>query len=398
MWDEDKTIEEIDTEFDAVDAGMGYPPFEPVTPEMGRGSVLGYGNNGLQFAFEKETECTMGIGTQGTGKTTFLARYILDCAEELKIIAMDSLKQDYRHLKNYRPNVRVFSYRLGTFKDNFLQPPTGLLDREWDSIFADIFSQSLQMIAGAGSFHYLYINIRKLKKLVHPRIPNLKDLYEYIKDKKEAAYSDNFRYRERILSRLESLIEDLGDSIDCSEGYKCEELQDADTIDVIEWPLKADSASFSSDVFLFKNLLYRMKQPPYRRRKTIVFIIDEAKRNFGKHKANVRYTGNMDNLSLLISSVREYSMGFKIFDQDLESLHPNVPAFCQNFILFRTNAETTYKMSRLMGLTNEQTVWLSAGGLETGQCIIKSGTFPPVLVNIPHFNYQKNVTDEEILF
>ena len=103
---------------------------------------------------------------------------------------------------------------------------------------------------------------------------------EFIKEKREAPYSDNFRYRERIISRLEALIEDLGVSIDCSEGFKCEEFQDADTVDVIEWPLKADSASFSSDVFLFKNLMYRMKQPAHRRRKTIVFIIDEVVSGF----------------------------------------------------------------------------------------------------------------------
>jgi hypothetical protein len=106
--------------------------------------------------------------------------------------------------------------------------------------------------------------------------------------------------------------------------------------------------------------------------------------------------GNLDNLSQSMSIAREFNVSYVISDQSLDSLHPNLPDFCSSFVLFRANAQTIFKMANIMGLNYEQRQWLIENGLEIGQCVVKSGNWPPVLVRIPHFIYEKNVTDEEI--
>jgi hypothetical protein len=253
------------------------------------------------------------------------------------------------------------------------------------------------MVSGAGTSLYLYQSIRELKKLVQPRIPSLIDLYEFIRAKKERPFSENFRYQERILNRLAALIEDYGSVADCSEGYSCEDMQDERFNDVIELPMKPDSASLASEVLIFKNLRYRMKLPLEKRRKPLCFVIDEAKCIVGAEKAHVRYTGSMDNLSILISTSREFGVSF-IFSDQTSSLHPTVFEICSSQALFRANAEITLRMSKSMGLSREQIDWLITKGLTVGQCIFKTPGFPAVLVNIPFFEFQKDVTDEEIRF
>jgi len=232
--------------------------------------------------------------------------------------------------------------------------------------------------------------------MVHPRIPNMKDLYEYIRAKNEMRYSENHTFRERILNRLAAILEDLSESIDCSEGFPIEQMQGQDAVDIYELSNKTDTASLTFDLLIQKNLRYRMSLTPERRQKPVVFVIDEAKRMFGQHKISSRYTGSLDNLSNSMSISREYNVSYIISDQSITSLHPNAPDFCGTFCLFQSNAETIHKMSNIMGLNQEQRRWLMDYGLEVGQCVIKSGNWPPVMVRIPHFVYEKNVTDEEI--
>ena len=373
------------------------PPFELPPREMGEGYLIGYGLNHRPVAIRNLTEHMLVIGGTGAGKAVSQANFVIRNTRRIKFLILDRVKNDYRNLRRHLPNVRVHSYPLGTFRDNFLQPPTGLSDHEWDSIFCDVFSQQLQMVSGAGTSQYLYQSIRELKKLVHPRIPSLIDLYEFIRAKKERPFSENFRYQERILNRLAALVEDCGSVVDCSEGYTCEDLQDERYNDVIELPLKPDSASLASDVLIFKNLKYRMKLRPEQRQKPLCFLIDEAKCIFGAEKAHVRYTGSMDNLSILISTSREFGVSF-IFSDQTSSLHPTVFEICSSQALFRANAEITLRMSKSMGLSREQIDWLITEGLTVGQCIFKTPGFPPVLVNIPFFEFQKDVTDEEIRF
>ena len=374
----------------------GTPPFELPPKEMEEGYILGVGQNHRPVSIKNITEHVLFMGGTGAGKTICLTGFIVRNQGEIKFIELDRVKNDYRNLSRHLPNVRVHSYPLRTFRDNFLQP-AGLPDTEWDSIFCDLFAQQLQMVSGAGTSLYLYQSIREIKKLVQPRIPSLIDLYEFISAKKERPFSENFKYQERILSRLAALIEDYGSVADCSEGYSCEDMQDERYNDVIELPMKPDSASLASEVLIFKNLRYRMKLPLERRRKPLCFVIDEAKCVFGIEKTHVRYTGSMDNLSILISTSREFGVGFILSDQT-SSLHPTVFEICATQALFRANAEITVRMGKVMGLLREQVDWLTTEGLKVGQCVLKTGNFPPVLVDIPFFNFQKDVTDEEIRF
>jgi len=384
--------------FNIYNSIPGLSPFMPVRREMGEGNVIGSGDNRLPIAIKDLTRHVLILGESGSGKTICLANFAVTNSRVLKIITMDAVKNDFRHLLRHLPNVRVHSYELRTIRDNPLEPPTGVSDNEWDSIFCDVFSQQLQMVSGAGSYQYLYNALRELKNMVHPRIPAIRDLYEYTRTKKEAPYSENYRYRERILPRLAAIIEDLGDSIDCSRGYRCEDMQDPNYHDVIELPNKPDTSSLISDLFLYRNLKYRMKLTPKNRGKTICYIVDEAKRSFGVHKARARFTGSMDNLSILMSTGREFGQAFMISDQDKDSLHPIIPSLCDTFVKFHTNADSTFKIGRIIGLSSEQISWISEKGLRVGQAVVKTGIFPPVLLNVPNFKFQKNVTDEEIRF
>jgi hypothetical protein len=388
--------ERIDNINRSMRAGMGLPPFEKVTTDMGWLYIFGYGDNGLPFVFQSIEQPVLIIGVQKSGKTTGIANFIKSNSDKIKFIIIESFKHDYRHLDRYLPNVRVFSYQLKTARDNFLQAPPGMAGHEWNSVFADIFTESLKLVIGAGVYHYFYNAISELKRIVHPRIPALRDLYEYIKAKNEMRYSENFTFRERILNRLAAIVEDLGETINCSEGYPIDQMQEQNTVDIYELSNKTDTASLTFDLIIQKNLRYRMSLTPEQRRKPLVFVIDEAKRMFGQHKINSRYTGNMDSFSNSLSISREYNVSYIILDQSLSSLHPNAPDFCGTFCLFQSNAETIHKMSNIMGLNQEQRAWLMEHGLETGQCVVKSGNWPPVIVRIPHFIYEKNVTDEEI--
>lgn len=374
----------------------GFPPFAPVRKEMGEGYPIGRGENRLVVAIKNLLRHVLILGESGSGKTVCLAFFVIMNALALKFMWMDAIKTDGRHLLRYLPNVRVHSYELRTIRDNPLEAPAGVSDNEWGSIFSDVFSQQLQMVSGAGSYQYLYNALRELKNLVHPRTPTLKDLYEFMKSKNEPRYSENYKYRERILPRLAAIIEDLGDSIDCSRGYRCEDMQDPNFHEVIELPNKPDTSSLISDLFLYRNLKSRMKLAPESRGKTICYIIDEAKRSFGVHKARARFTGSMDNLSILMSSGREFGQAFIISDQDKDALHPIIPSLCDTFVKFHTNADNTFRIGRIMGLSNDEIAWLQEKGLRVGQAIIKTGNFPPVLMNVPNFDFRKDVTDEEI--
>jgi len=373
------------------------PPFELPPREMEEGYLIGYGVNRRPVAIRNLCEHVLVCGGTGAGKTVFLASFVTRNDGRIKFLIQDRVKNDYRNLIRHLPNVRVHSYPLRTFRDNFLQPPSGMSDHDWDSIFCDVFSQQLQMVSGAGTSQYLYRFIRELKKLVHPRIPSLLDLFEFIKTRLERPFSENYKYQERIINRLAALIEDYGDVVDCAEGYKCEDLQDERYTDVIELPLKSDSASLASDVLIFKNLKYRMKLPADQRPIPLCFLIDEAKCVFGAEKAHVRYTGSMDNLSILISTSREFGVSFILSDQT-SSLHPTVFEICSSQALFRANAEITLRMSKSLGLSREQIDWLHTEGLAVGQFIFKTPGFPSVLVNAPFFEFRKNVSDEEIRF
>lgn len=380
---------------------LGRAPFEQVTPEMNGPHFFGYGTNGLPVAIQMPTRNSLFIGEPGSGKTTAAANFILNGLNGEKIIAFDSIKHDYRHLIRYNPNTLVLSFELGTYKDNFLQPPPGLTDDEWDPIITEIYSQPFKVPGGAGSEQYFYCCLKELKRLVHPRIPTTGDLLDFMKSKKEPTYSEKRRYSERNMIRLSAINEDIGRNINVSEGFPLDFIVDGDfDILVIELSAKADMAALESDTQIFKILKYRMKLSPARRQKGILFLVDECKKQFGLHRDfGVRSTGNISNLALMVSSAREFSVGFIFSDQSVTSLHPILFELCGTFALFKTNADTTFRMGRIIGLSNEQILWLTEDhGLEVGQCVLKTGNFPPMLVNIPSFIYEKDVTDEEIRF
>ena len=136
---------------------LGRAPFEQVTPEMNGPHFFGYGTNGLPVAIQMPTRNSLFIGEPGSGKTTAAANFILNGLNGEKIIAFDSIKHDYRHLIRYNPNTLVLSFELGTYKDNFLQPPPGLTDDEWDPIITEIYSQPFKVPGGAGSEQYFLL-------------------------------------------------------------------------------------------------------------------------------------------------------------------------------------------------------------------------------------------------
>ena len=374
------SIEDISTQL----FGLG---FKPVDWTYEQGVVeIGTGLNGIRVRLKQEDLLgnALVLGRQGVGKTTLLTDIALQSMiHGIKTTWIDTFKFDGRALTRLSDDILVFRANRGEWKLNPLQLRTQL--------FVEIFGEVFQLPAGSRSSAFLHKWVSHIKEQ-NPRA-NLFHLMYFLEDQKLALRSYEAEARDVVLSRLYMLLDgDFGKCFDVLDDYPASVILSHNV--VLELPPSQPLASFMTMCTLWKLIEYKIsrKRPDVL---TNIIIKDEAKTEFGVHHRDVRRTGTLEMLTTAVNIVREYGMAMIWADQSADALHPALLESSNVKILLPSAGEVIDRLKRNLEINTPQRME-TAHRLQKGTGLVKIASRPTVVFRLRSFEYEKDVTDEEL--
>ena len=391
----------IQREMDLLNELAENPPFPEVLPEWQGDINIGCDEvGGRAFGFVDDypyAKNVLIIGKPGQGKSYAVLHMSNQARDRGKnLIFIETKKKAYaRALSQIRDDVLVISYENGSAKTNFLEPPSGVSQNEWDQTWSSILSQTEDMPLASGTMHFINTCRQELREISGDRKPGLLDLRDYIKSKKLSRMSPDFRYFEVANNRLVDLCDVLQPSINCSEGFNFRQFIKSPYIKVIECSDRPDLFKLEATDFIMRTLKFQESLPPDER-EDIIFVLDEAHHIAGPEQEAVGRLGLLSNLFSYMSHGREYRVSFWIISQDIKRIHPSVPSLSHVSCMFCSDGDTYHQMGMYsMGLSLAQKNFLLNCGLAPRQVVVKTDSAPAVLLKVPDISHMFRNIDFE---
>lgn len=341
--------------------------------------------------FNELMQGTLIVGRPGSGKTT-LTYNIIQRANELGIhcLILD-IKKDYRHLIRKLPNTLVFRADSDNFRWNPLQAPEGVDRISHISNFADITSEAYAVYDGTNN--YLVEHLSRLYEKSGQ--PTLTDLYNAIKNEKQALVTRTARYRESAMNRLASIMVKMGKAFQHRKGYRIEEmLNDCNIVIEID-NLGSKGCIYLSSLMLSHVFQYRiannlrgLKQKP------VLVIIDEGNEIFDRNLE--KQLGRL-TLTSMAREAREFQLGLVVSCQIPDAISDSVKNVHTRVLMSLPEGANLKNFAGSMGLTKEQQECNYS--LLPGQAIIRlaSRYDRPFVAQFLPYEIEKNVSNEEVM-
>jgi hypothetical protein len=338
-------------------------------------------------------------GRSRVGKTNLIYLIIASLRSHgVNILAID-LKQDYRHLKRVIPNLWVMRVGASDFRYNPLEVHPGTDPRKAAQTKAHTISHAFGLLTGSQG--YVYQAIDDLYRLFgvyegKDTFPTMFDLQEYLLAKEpKNKYSPSAQYHDRVTHRIDTVCRAMPDTLNCSKGYPLDEILSHNVVLEIENLIPEIQnyfvESFWTDIFMYQISNGR------RGRMRHCFVFDEANRIFS-YKTEQNLAEKVSVISDLVAKIGEFQIGLLVASQVPSLLNKAIRANTYTKIMLKlSDSEDVSMMARSMGLTQEQVAFCH-DRLETGTAVVRlSGRhMQPFAIQIPLYEIQKDVSDEEV--
>lgn len=308
-------------------------------------------------------------------------------------------KQDQRHLVKKFPDLKVL--RLDEIKQNPFNPPTEVFQmRRWLQIVWELLTQEQELLSGSRAMGYELLETILEEALTEKgsdkkKIPTLFDLLALVEKllvTTETRAGPRRQYLERLKTRTKSELFSFNYTLDCQKGWPIEELQKNSIIFEYEG-IDTSAVRFMILVLLYKLFFYRRKNDSRLASDFHFLVFDEGEKIFSPYLEGTA-TGN-PFLNEIINWSKEFGIGFIVANQTpkvLSSLKDNA----STRMIFNLDGGYLTEMAPKLNLDSTQQEALL--NLDVGSAVISSPKlFPkPFLIDIPLFEIEKDVSDQEI--
>ena len=331
------------------------------------------------------------VGRSGSGKTTLIMNIIDQLLKnKIPFLAFD-FKRDLRHLIRVYPELWVFRHK--DLRLNLLQPPPGVSLMRWEQLFCDLYAFNYGWFHGSRNMLQEYLHELYEEK---GERATLKELYEVVRKASERTRKRQ-EYYDVVLNRLFSTVTNLGEVVECEEGFRIEELLDHFVVIELD-QLARDEQNLLVEYFLFWIYAYRLSKG-HRGRLRHVLIFDEAKRVFDANKELRESTRELGiaPIDLIADEIRDFGEALIVSDQEPSKLTHSIKANTYTKITgFLGHGKDVDEISEAMDLRDEERRAITM--LERGEWIVKlAGRYvKPFLIRSKDFPLEKSVTDEEL--
>jgi len=317
------------------------------------------------------------LGASGSGKTTLLYGIILQCMMQgIPVLIVDKDKEDYRHLRRFRPELLVFK-AYENFIFNPLEPPLNVKAEHWFPVFVQVFSKTNSLLDGSES-----LLIRAMKKLYDEfGVFEGSDTYPTIIDLHEKVQSYNFKgnrrdagFQDSILNRLHAYIDLNKEVYEYSRGIPIDWL--ARQSFVLEVKGLTDRIGrFTVSILLYGLFLHRIASGQRGNSLKNLVVVDEAKwlapYGYNQHVS-------FSPLTSVLSMAREAGIGMIIGDQTAR-LEDSVFVNSRIKFCFRLgDGADIDKAKKSMSLTNDQSEYLNK--MDIAECIVRIPKEDPFVI------------------
>lgn len=323
------------------------------------------------------------LGRTGSGKTNLNYWIIAQCIKKgIAVWAWDREKQDYRHLKNFFPELRVIQI-IKHFKINPLAPPPGVIIEQWNQTFVDTFCRTFGLLDGSEN-----LLTKVLDELYHDYgvfasskvYPSLADLFDKFRKLKFDRYSRDARFRDSIMNRLSGILALNHEIYDCATGFSLEELSTKSVV----WELTGLSekqSRFLLNIILYWLFNFRIANQARGGGIRNIVVVDEGSWLFPPF---VNPNTGWPPISKMLAQLREFGVGILASDQTAQ-LQQCI--FVNSFVkvaMSMGSGEDLEKIRKTFSLKPEQLDYMHC--LKTGEAVVRrQGVEKPFVIETQEF-------------
>lgn len=238
------------------------------------GSVVENGSD-LIWRFDEVPYSGLFIGAPGFGKTSAIIHLLLQLTQFFTVI-VTCLRGDYECLCRVVKGARLFSF--GHFPINLLRGPSRVPPTVFNQRFAHTFTDQFGLFQSSRRYLSLILDKLETRRRATGHWPCLLDLRDALERKKEQRGSDELRFRNRCLARVDALCRSLGDgSVGVEQGIDLEELIESGSLLIFRMELEQSIQDFLTNWLLMFAFEHRTWNENKFARKPIVFVLDEQR-------------------------------------------------------------------------------------------------------------------------
>ena len=327
-------LEERIAEEEAVQR-LNPDPFRVTTPRdpkvlKGEIEIGTIPQNGGRYGLLVEAlrEHVLCIGRPKGGKTTWIRlvlAWILQHEPDVHVLILER-KQEFTELAGI-PGANLHVLRLGDLRLNPLRPPVGIAPQIWLSVFTQLLVDFLDIFSASSG--YLLANAMEL--LGHCGVlqdpskpwPHLRDLCRYMKAQKHFPSSNESRYRDTAMNRLEYLLNSLPGVFECSQGLDASVLLQTNTLILLDGVPSLIVQNFVVALIAIQAFLYRVTIEGHQERLINIIVFDEALPFFRRID---EMRPKPTSLSVLLAQARSFGISIIAASQYATELSPSLLA------------------------------------------------------------------------
>jgi len=204
------------------------------------------------------------VGRTRVGKTTLILNMVSQAIDQDFIVWYFDIENEARPLLLRHPDLLVISVDRWQDRDNLLQAPPGMKQERWIPIVVERLVNDFFL--GDASKSFLRSTIFELIDRSDGNIPSLIQVKEYVDEKFKDATSNKIKtpfrpleWMASVKNRLETIDDELGDNVNCCQGFDFEKL--ANTSIIFEMrDLSSQTQNFYRAIKTLKLYHYQMSK------------------------------------------------------------------------------------------------------------------------------------------
>jgi hypothetical protein len=374
-------------------------PFLPPEEQEIKGPVkIGYTKELNEFGaeFSELNQHMFVAGRSGAGKTHLLRDIIVpQLIKAGKKVLIPDFKRDYVELIRLFPDICVVEAENLRFNPS--QVPKNCNPNRHAQLICGVYRRNFGILhASEGEIYQDEYDLYSLFGVFNQSgiYPTFLDLLEYEKSKTLPRYSEQAKWRERTINRLESLNRALGQTINVSRGFDLEDILSNNVILLLDG-LNYDIANFLVESLFISIFEYKLANEKDEDVKNFI-ILDECKRLFSIHKER-EYAQGHPVMTHFVNQIRSCGIGLSVSEHQPSMINPALLGSSYIKVLMSLgDGRDIFTMARAMGLAPEEEK--EAYHLDVGEAIVKlSGRYTrPFKIKIPEGTFPSPVSEEEL--